>query len=288
MTTERVVVVTGFNHRHFELAEDMAESFRAAYGDRYTLAAAVYGEVEIPTQLRSKFDLVVDVSHLGPGFDDSLGYFFAFACLKARLPEIFPGFTLYAWIDADCWFQGNESLPRILDGASQAEISIHPEYDIHFTHMPTPSDRTLKIYQQNEGKNMNAMPLRMPMLNAGVYAMRPNSRVWRMWHAELLQLKTRHERGESVYFSDQIPLHKVIYTQGVRLSPLRTVDNWLAPLCMPMLHMPTRCLRAPTPPHEMIGILHLAGKNIKDQIFQINGTQTTLRYRDLTKLLRAW
>lgn len=284
MSTERVVVVTGFNHRHFDLAEDMANSFRASYGDRYTLAAAVYGEVEIPPPLRSKFDLVANVSELGPAFDDALGYFFAYTGLKARLPEIFPGFSCYAWVDADCWFQGSESLPRVLAGASRAEISIHPEYDIHFTHMPTPSDRTLKIYQQNEGKNLDAMPLRMPMLNAGVFAMRPNSRVWQMWHAELNQLRARHDSGESVYFSDQIPLHKVIYMQGIQFYPLRIVDNWLAVLCMPMLHKPTRCLRAPTPPHEMIGVLHLGGKNIKSQVFQINGESTTLRYRDLMRL----
>ena len=287
MSTERAVVVTGFNHQHFDLAEDMANSYRAAYGDRYTLAAAVYGKVEIPPLLRSKFDLVVDVSGLGPGFDESLGYFFAYTGLKARLPDVFPGFSIYAWVDADCWFQGNESLPRVLAGASQFEISIHPEYDIHYIHAPTPGDRTLKIYRQNEGRNIDAMPLRMPMLNAGVYGMRPESRVWKMWNAELIQLKLRHDRGETIYFSDQIPLHKLVYKQGIQFSPLRAVDNWLAVLCMPMLHKPTKCMRAPTPPHEMVGILHLAGRNIKNQIFQIGGDTTTLRYRDLLRLFEA-
>lgn len=287
MSTERAVVVTGFNHLHFDLAEDMATSYRAAYGDRYTLAAAVYGGIELPPLLRSKFDLVVDVSELGPGFDDSLGFFLAYSGLKARLPEIFPGFSIYAWVDADCWFQGDESLPRILAAASQSEISIHPEHDIHYTHAPTPHDRTLQIYQQNEGRNIDAMPVRMPMLNSGVYAMRPDSRVWKMWHAELIQLKLRHDRGESIFFSDQLPLHKLIFKQGIQFSPLRAIDNWLAVFCMPMLHKPTQCLRVPTPPHEMIGILHLASKNIKNQVFRIGEDATTFRYRDIMRVLKA-
>lgn len=287
MGAERAVVVTGFNHRHFDLAEDMADSYRAAYGDRYALAAAVYGGVEAPPQLRAKFDLVVDVSDLGPGYDESLGYFFAYSGLKARLPDIFPGFSMYAWVDADCWFQGSESLPRILNGAVQREISIHPEYDIHYTHSPTPGDRTLKIYQQNEARHIDTMPLRMPMVNAGVYAMRPESRVWKMWNAELIQLKLRHDRGEDVYFSDQIPLHKLIYRHGIQFSPLRAIDNWMAIFCMPMLHKATKCLRAPTLPHEMIGILHLAGKNFENKVFQIDGHAITLRYRDLMPVLSA-
>lgn len=287
MNTERTIVVTGFNHRHFDLAEDMANSYQSAYGDRYTLAAVVYGDIKIPPHLRSKFDLVLDVSELEPGFDESLGYFFAYTGLKARLPEIFPGYSIYAWVDADCWFQGNESLPRILAGASLLDISIHPEADIHYTHNPTPSDRTLKIYQQNEGKHIDSMPLRMPMLNAGVFAMRPESRIWKMWFAELLQLKIRHEGGESIYFSDQIPLHKLIYRQGFKYAPLRAIDNWMAVLCMPMLHLPTQCLRSPTPPHEAIGILHLAGKNIKNQVFRIGEHSTTLQYRDIARLYRA-
>ncbi|HNJ44927.1 MAG TPA: hypothetical protein PLA33_02240 [Ottowia sp.] len=42
----------------------------------------------------------------------------------------------------------------------------------------------------------------------------------------------------------------------------------------------------PTPPHEKIGVMHLAGRS-KHQQLQIDGQTLTLRYRDMARLFAA-
>lgn len=287
MSHDSILVVTGFDARHFDLAQDMADSFRQVYQDRYRLAAIVFGVDPPPAQLAARFDQLVRIADDATPFDASdNGYFLAYSGLKARLRDVFPGYASYCWIDADCWFQGNESLPRILTGLPGFDICIHPEFDVHYLNYPTPSARTLRIYQSNEGPNLAAMPLDMPMVNSGVFAMRADSPVWALWDAELARLRERRQRGEAVYFSDQIPLHKVIYLKRVRIYPLRAVDNWQTYACLPFIDRQTRSLRVPTPPHEKIGLMHLAGAS-KHQTFQIDGQSMTLRYRDMVRLLAA-
>ena len=55
MNPSPVLVVTGFDAKHFDLALDLAESFRAAYQDRYRLAAIVFGAEPAPPALARIF-----------------------------------------------------------------------------------------------------------------------------------------------------------------------------------------------------------------------------------------
>lgn len=287
MSTDSTLIVTGFNARHFDLAQDMATSYRRAYQDRYPLAAIVYGPEPAPAALHALFDEVRHVAADEPAFDSSRGFYLAYSGLKTQLRDVFPGHASYCWIDADCWFQGDESMARLLAGVKGNDICIHPEFDVHYVAYPTPSERTLSIYQANEGAELDAMPMRMPMVNSGVLAMRADSPVWALWAEELRRLRKRHEGGESVFFSDQIPLHKLLYLNGLRIYPLRAVDNWQTYACLPMVHRATQSLRVPTPPHEKIGLMHLAGQS-KYQTFQLDGQPASWRYRDMQPLFEQW
>jgi len=282
MSNSPVLVVTGFDAHHFDLAQDLADSFRHAYQDRYRLVAIVFGAEAPSPQLAARFDQIAHITDDTSSFDTSRGYFLAYAGLKAKLRDVFPGHSAYCWIDADCWFQGNESLPRFA-GLTAFDLCVHPEADVHYRDHDTPSARTLQIYRANDGARLAAMPLSKPMLNAGVFAMRADSPAWSLWEAELTQLRQRHQRGEPVYFSDQIPLHKVAHLNRLRLYPLRAIDNWQTYACLPFIDRQARCLRVPTVPHEKIGLMHLAGST-KDQTFSIDGQPTTLRYRDMVRL----
>jgi hypothetical protein len=261
----------------------MASSYRRAYQDRYPLAAIVFGDKPAPPELVALFDYAIHVASDDAPDDSATGYFLAYSGLKAQLRNLFPGYQTYCWIDADCWFQGNESMHRILAGVASYDICIHPEFDIHYANYPTPSQRTLQIYRTNYGEQLDAMPLNMPMVNSGVFAMRANARTWDLWASELQHLRDRHKQGHSVFFSDQIALHKLIHAHQLRIHPLRAIDNWQTYACLPLVHRATRSLRVPTPPHEHIGLMHLAGAT-KDMVVIIDGQQTTLRYRDLMRL----
>ena len=283
MTPSSTLIVTGFDANHFDLAHDMANSYRHAYQERHPLAAIVYGAQPPPAELAALFDQVRHITGDGAAFDHGKGFFLAYSGLKAQLRDVFPGYASYCWIDADCWFSGDESMPRVLAGVSSHDLCIHPEFDVHYVNYPTPSERTLSIYRTNYGANLRAMPLTMPMVNSGVFAMRADAPTWALWAAELKQLRDRHERGETVFFSDQIALHKIIHGHQLRTYPLRAVDNWQTYACLPLVHRDSRSLRVPTPPHERIGLLHLAGAT-KHHTYTIDGKPSTLRYRDVMAL----
>ena len=94
------------------------------------------------------------------------------------------------------------------------------------------------------------------------------------------------KKGTFLFWVDKIPLHKIIHLNRIRIYPLRAFDNWQTYACLPFIDRQTRCLRVPTPPHEKIGLVHLAGAS-KHQTFQIDGQSMTLRYRDVVRLLAA-
>ena len=131
MKIDEIIVVTGCDSGHFDLAEDFIVSFRKAYGDRYKTGFVKFDTQPLTNVLSSLFDIKVDCSSGFASFDPSSGYYAAFQRLKVRLPDLFPGFQTYCWIDSDCWFQDSQSIPRITKGANNCDICIHPEFDTH-------------------------------------------------------------------------------------------------------------------------------------------------------------
>ncbi|HQU04564.1 MAG TPA: hypothetical protein PLT25_07580, partial [Acidocella sp.] len=269
---------------HFDLAEDLFASFHEFYPGACDIAFINFGTQTPPPGIGGRATMQVAMPP-PPEFSKRFGYYAAYSGAKARLPMIFPGYQLYVWIDSDCWFQGADSLPRIIAQAQKHEIAIHPEFDIHYLNYPTPSKRTATIYARNEADNLTSMPLDKPMLNAGVIALRHNSRVWALWQQELAMLHVKFQQGQNIYFSDQIPLHKLIYLNNIDIGTLRATDNWQTYACLPLANLTKKKLVLPTPPHEEIGIIHLAGKT-KYQMMHMNGHSFGLRYRDFQKLAR--
>jgi hypothetical protein len=283
---KNAIVVTGCDSAHFDLAEDLATSFRFHYKNTFDFAFINFCDVSPPEGLLTKTDMACNLSGDYNNFDKNLGFYAAFTAVKTRLPDLFPGYKIYCWIDSDCWVQNSESLMRIIYSAEIAEIAIHPEFDVHYLSYPTPNPRTLMIYSQNEAGRLNEMPLHMPMLNAGVFGMKSSSRLWKLWQNELNNLVKRFQLGETVYFSDQIALHKLIYAEKIMFLPLRAVDNWQTYACPPFVHFESGKLRVPSPPFEEIGLLHLAGTT-KDKILTTStGIDFTLRYRDIKRIFK--
>ena len=68
MTPSSTLIVTGFDANHFDLAHDMANSYRHAYQDRHPLAAIVYGAQPPPAELAALFDQVRHITGDGAAF----------------------------------------------------------------------------------------------------------------------------------------------------------------------------------------------------------------------------
>jgi hypothetical protein len=231
-------------------------------------------------------DLVVSCSDGYSQFNCVNGYYAAFRSIKPKIPELFPGFDVYTWLDADCWVQNVSALKKMERFSEDFDVCIHPEHDIHYFKIPTPSRRTITIYERAMPKDIDADIIRMPMFNAGVVSARRDSKIWKMWEAALLELRIRFNRGEASFFSDQIPLHYLIHTEDISVFPLRATDNWQTYASAPGFDIHKKKLCSPTFPNEEISIIHLAGFT-KNRNFTVAGQQSRIRYRDFMKMMHT-
>ena len=280
MSSSNIILITACDAAYSDLAEDLIDSFRLHYGMHIPIGLFVTGKLDIADRIINKVDIIVYICEDYQYKESIKGFYESFICLKPRIPEYFPNFDYYLWVDADCWFGNSQSIDRILKLAEAYGIAIHPEYDVHYRYNPTPSPRTKRIYEQNYKHEITNTPLNMPMLNSGVFCMRNTSRIWELWKNEMYSIKERFEKGDDVFFCDQISLHKVIYQSNILFGPMRAIDNWQLYAASPAYNTIEKVFMAPTDPWEQIGIMHLAG-GTKDQEFRIEDKLMKLRYRTL-------
>jgi hypothetical protein len=258
----KTLVVTGCDENHHELAIDLIASLEDRGFRGSQLAFIDLGAADPPEQLSRHFDLQMKQT---PGPAKFSGITCCFLALKSRLPSLFPGFDTYIWLDADCWIQNTSAISDLIEAAQHADIAVHPELDIHYFRNKMPSSRTLTLYQNLYGDDMSRKLSRFPMVNCGVFSARCNSRLWREWAAAMEELRTRWQQGVDVWFSEQIPLHRLIYSGRISMFPLRAVNNWQLYVSVPLVDIERKRIVTPTPPHEEINIIHLAGRTKKER-----------------------
>jgi hypothetical protein len=278
------IVVTGCDANHYELAAELLLSLRAMKSRSFTVGFIQVGDVPPPDSVVSRADILATVSTDKFALTPNEGFQLAYLAVKTRLPEFFPGYQTYIWLDADTWVQREAGLHEIAQAARVADLSIHPQIDPNYFACQFPDNYTLSVYKQMFGEQDRNKFSRFPMVNAGVFGAFYSSPVWKIWKESLDEVKNRLIFEKERFFSDQIPLHRLIYQQRLRICPLRAVNNWLALHSIPRFDRETRLLTAPTPPHEAINIIHLVG-SAKSRQLSIDGVPVSLRYGDMRRML---
>ena len=281
----KTIVVTGCDAAHYELATDLLASLRDACGEAVTIGFIHIGDDLVPPEIVSKTDAMVHVS------DDPLlsgqrrGFRLAYLGVKPRMPEYFPGYDTYIWLDGDTWVQNVVGLDQLIHCAGLADICMHPELDPNYFAQFYPRQYMYDVYASIYGPDEAIRCAGHHMLNCGVFAARASSPIWRLWSDALTDMVERSRGRDDVYFSDQIPLHRLVVSGQLTLAPLRAVNNWLTMLSLPAVNFERKRLLAPTYPFEEINIIHLIG-DTKHKHFRLgdSGREITFRYRDIKAL----
>lgn len=280
----RPIVVTGCDARHFELAADLLASLRDRRGTDLTVGFIHIGGGSLPTAISGLVDHVASVEE-----DSSVGargYPLARLIVKPRIPDLFPGFDPYVWLDSDTWVQNAAGIDQLIHCAGLADICAHPEADPDYFNRQVPDPHTINVYRSLFGQEETERHVRFTMVNAGVFAARAASPLWAKWKATLSQLRTAAFE-QNPYYSDQIPLHRLISLGELKVHPLRAVNNWLTYHSYPAINLERKKLLTPSFPHQEINIIHLVSIS-KDARFRlgVDGPEITLRYRDIGRLFR--
>lgn len=273
----RTIVITGCDAHHHVLAAELLASLRAVSPRPFTVGFLQVGDAAPPGALLSLADVAARAPIGDLAIGPAEGFQLACSVVKPSLPELFPGYEVYIWLDADTWVQNGSGLAQIAACAAQADVCIHPQLDPNYCGCQYPDDYTLTVYETIFGAQEAGKLVRFPMINAGVFGATATSPLWRTWKAALHEVRVRLDRQNTRFFSDQIPLHRLIYTGRLKIYPLRAVNNWLVLHSVPRLDRATGRLTAPTLPHEEINIIHLVGDS-KWRQYALDETVTSLRW----------
>jgi lipopolysaccharide biosynthesis glycosyltransferase len=186
---------------------------------------------------------------------------------RAFLPEYFPNYKKYMWIDADAWVNSWQAVELYFNGCENKKLSISTSADRAYGRVLRAEwvfGSFARIKSQNykhakssgfSEKIARKVALK-PHLNAGVFALASDAPHWEVWRKNLEDSL----KSGKVWGSDQIALNITIYHNELPVEILPAYCNWTNIDGM-KYDLKRETLVEPYLPHHEIGIVHFAGKN---------------------------
>ncbi len=184
----------------------------------------------------------------------------AFPYLRAKtakpfLPEYFPGFDCYLWLDADTWVQEKYALKWLVDASKNGAIGIVPEMDRSYMQTTSIIQWKTECLSKYYGSDATSYLITNSYYNSGVFSLLGSAPHWRIWadcFAAALQ-------GDSQLVTDQAALNYAIWKHELQVNPLPSLCNWCCHLALPLLDETSGRLCEPNIPYTPVGIIHLTG-----------------------------
>ncbi len=283
----RLLIVSAADRGYFPLLRDMVRSVRAQRPD------TAIGILDLGLDPEHRNWLSTRVTHLvRPDWDVDFPD-------RARTPDTlkaqvarpflrrhFPGYEMYLWIDADAWLQDWRAVELYCAAAGFDKLAITPEIDRAYKrHYKRPKlfgwTLAWKNYRQAFGWRAADRLGRNPMVNCGVFALHHDAPHWEIWARLMAQVLQRTR----FFFVEQVALNYAIFAEGMPVNFLPAYCNWMPGDAAPAFDAERGLFVEPYAPYEVIGVMHLAGREQKTHTFRLNrldgGTlDTSLRYSE--------
>ena len=186
---------------------------------------------------------------------------------RAFIPNYFPGYKKYLWIDADAWVNSWNSIDLYFKGCENKKLAIATSADRSYGRVLRADwifGSLARIRSQNykhakssgfSEKVARGVPLQ-PHLNIGLFSLEENAPHWDAWQKNL---KKALSSGK-IWGSEQIAMNITIYSDNLDVEILPAYCNWTHIGAMKFDKKNSTFVEPYLPNHE-IGIVHLAGKN---------------------------
>ncbi|HEV2673909.1 MAG TPA: hypothetical protein VGV37_05160 [Aliidongia sp.] len=198
--------------------------------------------------------IVVPRPHMGAGsLDRPLELAFL---VRPFLPEYFPDFEIYCWIDSDVWLQNEEAVLALVDGAASEGMAIAHENERAYRFQRWLFLWTAKHFVLGYGALRGAWLLTRPHLNAGMFAIHAGAPHWEAWAR---RYKAAIVRTGKITPHDQFALNQAVYQDRLPTRVLDAGANWICDRGVPMWNDDTGTFCTPYAPYKTISALHLAG-----------------------------
>tara|TARA_B100000131_G_scaffold322760_1_gene377948 strand:- start:1477 stop:2379 length:903 start_codon:yes stop_codon:yes gene_type:complete len=186
---------------------------------------------------------------------------------RAFLPNYFPGYKKYLWIDADAWVNSWEAVDLYIKGCENKKLAISTSADRAYGRVLRAEwvfGSLAKIKSQNYkhakssgfSENIAREVALKPHLNIGVFSLEIDAPHWEVWQKNL---KIALSKGK-IWGSEQIAMNVTIYSDMLDVEILPAYCNWTL-LEAIRFDKNKNCFVEPYLPNHEIGIVHLAGKH---------------------------
>ena len=195
---------------------------------------------------------------------------------RAFLPEYFPGFKKYLWIDADAWVNDWSAVELYFKGSDNKTLSISTSADRAygrvlradwiFSNIAFIRSQNYKHSKSSGFSNKICREVALkPHLNIGVFCLENDAPHWLVWQTNLKQAL---KKGR-IFGSEQIAMNISVYCNQMKVQILPTYCNWFLIENIKFDEIKNTFVE-PYLPHHKIGIIHLAGKKYDEFRFDKN------------------
>ena len=184
---------------------------------------------------------------------------------RAFLPNYFPEFKKYLWIDCDAWVNSWSTIDLYFQACENGKLGITqtmgPGYRI-MTNVKWLFGKIALIKSQNykhaKSSGINETDSRKiafaPHLNIGVFSLEKNSPCWENWQKNL---KKTLAKGK-IFGSEGLAINLSVYVDNMSVEFLPLYCNWIASNLLPKYDLDKETFVEPNLPNYEIGIMHLA------------------------------
>jgi hypothetical protein len=184
---------------------------------------------------------------------------------RAFLPNYFPEFEKYLWIDCDSWVQDWNCIELYFKACENNKLGITqtmgPGYRIMskvnwvFGRLALIKSQNYKHARSSGIKEQDARKIAFaPHLNIGVFSLEKNSICWEVWQKNL---KKTLSKGK-IFGSEGLAINLSVYVDNVSTEFLPLNCNWIASNLLPKYDSEKKIFVEPNLPNYQIGIMHLA------------------------------
>ena len=195
---------------------------------------------------------------------------------RAFLPEYFPGFKKYLWIDADAWVNDWSAVELYFKGSDNQTLSISSSADRAygrvlradwiFSNIAFIRSQNYKHAKSSGFSNQISREVALkPHLNIGVFCLEDDAPHWLVWQKNLKQAL---KKGR-IFGSEQIAMNITVYCDLMKVQILPTYCNWFLIENIKFDESKNTYVEPYLPNHK-IGIIHLAGKKYDEYRFNKN------------------
>lgn len=262
LPADQILIVSACSSAFFDYYLDLVESLDdVGLNERMTLGVIDLGMAPEQVRLltaRGVRPIPADWPIDPPPAFASLDYFGFVA--KPYLRELFPGYQLYLWLDADMWVQDASFFDHLCDNALAGRFAVAAEADRDYR-APTWQLRAWMLNNYRRGYGL-ADALRLsfaPIVNNSLAAAHVDAPHWAIWQHDYEQLVHRAQRLVAM---DQLALQRALFGNDLPVALLPATDDWVCSRALPgwdcaAQQFVTPGSVRPGAPRRLISVMHL-------------------------------